>query len=45
MSRSGREAIPDVWDWLEGHPGCMGEIERPSRMSGSGQEALPDVRE
>ena len=25
-------------------PGCPGVVGRPSRMSGSGREALPDVR-
>ena len=30
-----REVLPDVWEWLEG----------PSRMSGSGGEAIPDDRE
>ena len=33
--RGGREAIPDVWQWLE----------IPSWMYGRGREALPDVRE
>ena len=26
-------------------PGCPGVVGRPSRMSGSGRESLPDVRE
>ena len=72
MSRSGREALPDVWEWSGGPhnvrersggpPGCLGVVGRPSRclevvgrltrvvgrpsqMSGSGREALLDVRE
>ena len=55
MSRSGRESLPVVWKWLEGPPGCMevvgspsgclGLVERLSRMSGSGQETLQDVQE
>ena len=39
-------------EWSGGHPGCPGVVEKPyrvvgspSRMSGSGQEALPNVRE
>ena len=28
-----------------GHPGCLGVIETPSRMSGGGREALQDVQE
>ena len=52
MSRSGREALPDVRDALldvrelSGSPhGCPGVFERSSRMSGSGLEALSDVQE
>ena len=39
-----REALSDVREWSGGHPGCLGVVGRPFRMSGSGQEALPDVR-
>ena len=45
MSCSGREALEDVLEWLGGPPGCPGVVGRPSRMSGSGREALPDVQE
>ena len=38
MSRSDREAYPDVWVW-------SGVVGRPSRKSGIGLEALPDVQE
>ena len=37
-------AFPDVQEWLGGPPGCPGVVGRPSRMSGSGREALPNVR-
>ena len=50
MSRSGREALPFVWEWLGDTsecPGCppgyLGVVGRPSRMSGSGRLALPYV--
>ena len=45
MSRSGREALKDVRERSGAHPGCPGEGGRPSRMSGSGGEALSHVRE
>ena len=62
MTGSGREALPDVWEWLGGlpdvrewsgdPPGCAGGspgfsrvVRRPSWMTGSGLETLPDVRE
>ena len=45
MSGSGREAIPDVREWLKGPSKCPGVVERPSRMFVRGQEALTDVRE
>ena len=52
MSGSDREALPVVREWSGSHPGCPGLDGRPSRMSGSGEEALlggreaiPDVRE
>ena len=44
MSGSGRKAIPNVREWSGGHPGCPAVVGRPSQMSGSGQEALLDVR-
>ena len=55
MSGSGRETLPDVWEWSGGPSGCPrvvggpprypGVVGKPFRMSGSGQEALPDIRE
>ena len=44
MSRSGLEALLDIWLWSEGLPGYPEVVGRPFRMSGSGREALPDVR-
>ena len=38
-----QEALPNVWEWSGYSLGCPGVIKRPSRMSGSGREALPDV--
>ena len=55
MSRSDREALPNVRDWSEalrnvrewlgGPPVYLGVVGRPSGMSGSDQEALWDVLE
>ena len=45
MSGSGREGIPNVRQWSEGPPRCLGVVGRPSQMSGSGRETLPDVLE
>ena len=55
MSVSGRETLPNVWEWSEGAPRCLGVVGRPSeicgsgrgpsRMFGSGREALSEVRE
>ena len=55
LSGSGREALPDFWEWsgdpyrclgvVGDPPGCPGVVGRPSWMSGSGQETLPDVQE
>ena len=52
MSVSGREFLPDVWkarlnvrECLRGPPGYPVVVGRPSRMSGSGREALSDVWE
>ena len=44
MSWSGREALPDVWEWSGDHPGCPKVVGRPSRMSGCVREALLYVR-
>ena len=44
MSGSGREALPNVREWLGGPPGCPGVFGRPFRMSGNGREANLDVR-
>ena len=38
MSGSGRETLPDVWEWSGDPPGCPGVVGRPSQMSGSGRE-------
>ena len=43
--RSGLEAILDDREWSSGPPGCLGVVERPSWMSGSGRVALLDVLE
>ena len=55
MSRNNREALLDVREWSEDPrgspgvvrrpPGCPGVVGRPSRISGSGREALPDIRD
>ena len=45
MSVSGWEALSDVWELSGGPPGCPEVVRWPSRMSGSGREALPEVRE
>ena len=55
MFGSGRDTLPDVpegWEALpnvqelSGDPsGCQGVVRRPSQMSRSGRETLPDVRE
>ena len=42
-SPGGREVLPDVQEWLGSPPGCPGVVGRPSRMSGSGWLALPEV--
>ena len=44
MSGSGREALPDFWEWSGFPPGCQGVVERPYRMFGSGPDTLPDVQ-
>ena len=45
MSRSSREAHPDVREWSGGPPACPGMVGRPFRMSGSSWDALRYVRE
>ena len=45
MSGNGRDDLPDIRAWLGGPPGYPEVVERPSRMSGSGGETLPDVPE
>ena len=56
MSMRGREALHDVREcsggppeknlqWTRVPPKCPGVVRRPSRMSGSYWEALPDVQE
>ena len=45
MSLSGREALPEVWECLGRPLGYPGVVLKPSRMSGSGWDALSDVRE
>ena len=34
MTGSGRESLPDVWEWSRGPLGCPGVVRRLSRMSG-----------
>ena len=52
MSMNGRKALPYVREWSEDPPGCPRENTRhfrmsvrPSQISGSGREAVPDIRE
>ena len=42
MSESGQDSLSDVREWSLQYLGVFG---RPSRMSGSSEEALPNVRE
>ena len=54
MSRSGWKALPDIREWsgalsdireFSGDPpGSAGVVGSPSRISGSGREAFPNVR-
>ena len=37
--------LPDVCEWSRSPPECPRVVGRISRMSGSGREANPDVRE
>ena len=43
MAGSGREALLDVQELLGDSLGCPGVFRRPSRVTGSGQLALPKV--
>ena len=45
MSGSGWDAFSDVREWLGCLLGCPRVVGRPSRMSGSGREALQDVQD
>ena len=45
MSVSFREDLPDVQEWSGGPLRCPGVVGRLSRMTGSGREALLDVRD
>ena len=46
MSGSCQADLPQVQKWSEDPlPGCLGVVGKPSQMSGSGREALPDVSE
>ena len=45
MSGSDRKTTPNFREWSGGTLGCPGVVETPSRMSLSGREALPEVRE
>ena len=42
MSGSGRDALPNVQEWLRVPHGCPGFVSRPSRMSRSCRDVLPD---
>ena len=44
MSGNGWETLPYVWECSGGPSRCLGVVGRPSRMSRSGQEALPHDR-
>ena len=44
MFGSSRETLPDVPEWSGGPSGCPVLVGLPFRMSGSGQQSLPDVR-
>ena len=45
MSGSCLEALLDIQELSLDTPGCPDVVERPFRMSRSGQESLPDVQE
>ena len=38
------ENLSDIWEWSRDHPGFPVVVGWPFRMSGSGCEALPNVR-
>ena len=44
MSWSGQKALPEVKEWSEDPLGCPEAVGRPTRLFGSGLEALPDVQ-
>ena len=39
------EGLQDIWEWSGGVPKFLGVVKWPSRMSESGRETLPNVRE
>ena len=39
------EDLPNIREWSVGPPKCPCVVGRPSRLSGSGREALLDIRE
>ena len=45
MSGNSQESLPDLWEWSGGPPGSPGVVVKPSLISGSGREDLPDVCE
>ena len=45
MSGNSRETLREVREWSGDHPGCPRVVVMHSRMSGSGREALLDVRD
>ena len=45
MFSSGREALSNVRECLEGPPKCPGVVGRPSRMSGNNREVILNVRQ
>ena len=45
MSERSQKTHPDVQEWLGSPPKSQGVVGRPTRMSGSGREAILDVRE
>ena len=40
-----RETLSDIREWSGGPPGYTGVVRRPCQMSGSGWEAIPNVRD
>ena len=45
MFRSGWDTLPNVREWSGVSPRCLAMVWSPSRLSGSGQKALPDDRD